>query len=45
LQKQDGQEQNKIDACAAGNLSWQARLDAVAAGAKAKRGGLPRRLY
>ena len=45
LQKQDGQEQNKIDACAAGNLSWQAKLDAVAAGARPRRGGLPRRLY
>jgi len=44
LQKQDGQPHNKFDACMSGNLSWQARLDAITAGAKPKR-GIPRRLY
>ena len=46
LQKQDGQLINKFDACMAGNLSWQARLDALAEGAKPKgKVGAPRRLY
>lgn len=46
LHKLDGQPQNKFDACMAGTLSWQARLDAVAEGAKARgRHNIPRRLY
>jgi hypothetical protein len=46
LQKLNGQEQNKFDACMAGVLSWQARLDAIAAGAQPKvKVGAPRRLY
>jgi len=46
LQKQDGQPLNKFDACMAGNLSWQARLDAIAEGATPKaKIGAPRRLY
>jgi hypothetical protein len=46
LQKQDGQLMNKFDACMAANLSWQARLDALAVGARpAGRVGAPRRLY
>lgn len=46
LQKQDGQEINKFDACMAGNLSWQARLDAIAEGAQpTAKVGMPRRLY
>jgi hypothetical protein len=46
LQKLNGQEQNKFDACMAGVLSWQARLDAIAAGAQPRaKVGAPRRLY
>ena len=45
LCKLDGQQHNKFDACMAGNLSWQARLDAVSEGAQSRRGGMPRRLY
>lgn len=46
LQKQDGQLMNKFDACMAANLSWQARLDALAEGARPRqRVGAPRRLY
>ncbi|TVS86043.1 large terminase [Mycobacterium helveticum] len=45
LCKLNGQQINKFDACMAGNLSWQARLDAIADGAKPKGGGAPRRLY
>lgn len=46
LQKQDGQPQNKFDACMAGLLSWQARLDAIAEGAVPRgKVGAPRRLY
>lgn len=45
LRKLDGQDHNKFDACMAGLLSWQARLDAIAAGARPRRGGMPRRLY
>jgi hypothetical protein len=46
LQKLDRLPQNKFDACMAGNLSWQARLDAIAAGAQPRnRFGRPRRLY
>lgn len=46
LQKLDGQPHNKFDACMAGNLSWQARLDAIAEGAQARgRHNVPRRLY
>jgi hypothetical protein len=46
LQKQDGQLLNKFDACMAANLSWQARLDALAEGARPKgKVGAPRRLY
>lgn len=46
LQKLNGQEQNKFDACMAGVLSWQARLDAIAEGAKPRgKVGAPRRLY
>lgn len=47
LQKLDGLRRNRFDACMAGNLSWQARLDAIAKDAKAKRGatGRARRLY
>jgi hypothetical protein len=46
LQKMDGQMQNKIDAAAAGVLSWQACLDARRSGARPRaRGGAPRRLY
>jgi hypothetical protein len=46
LQKLNNQEQNKFDACMAGVLSWQARLDAIAAGAQPRQKvGAPRRLY
>jgi hypothetical protein len=46
MQKLDRLPQNKFDACMAGNLSWQARLDAIAAGAQPRnRFGRPRRLY
>lgn len=46
LQKQDGQLLNKFDACMAACLSWQARLDALAEGARPRgRVGAPRRLY
>lgn len=46
LQKLNNQEQNKFDACMAGVLSWQARLDAIAAGAQPEaKIGAPRRLY
>lgn len=46
LQKQDGQPQNKFDACMSAALSWQARLDAITEGAKPKgKVGIPRRLY
>ena len=45
LQKLNGLPQNKFDACMAGNLSWQARLDAITAGARPRRGGMPKRLY
>jgi hypothetical protein len=46
LQKLDGLPQNKFDACMAGNLSWQARLDAIAENAQPRgRFNVPRRLY
>jgi hypothetical protein len=45
LQKLDGQPHNKFDACMAGLLSWQARLDAIAEGAKPRRRGMPIRIY
>ena len=46
LQKQDGQLQNKFDACMASVLSWEARTDAVREGAKPRQKvGAPRRLY
>jgi hypothetical protein len=37
MAKPDGRMDQKIDAGAAGNLSWQARLDAIAAGAKPRK--------
>jgi hypothetical protein len=37
MAKPDGRMDMKIDAGAAGNLSWQARLDAIAAGAKPRK--------
>lgn len=37
MAKPDGRLDMKIDASAAGNLSWQARLDAIAAGAKPRK--------
>lgn len=37
MAKPDGRQEFKIDAGAAGNLSWQARLDAIAAGAKPRK--------
>jgi hypothetical protein len=46
LQKLDGLPQNKFDACMAGNLSWQARLDAISDGARPhSRFNKVRRLY
>jgi len=45
LCKQDGRLMDKIDAAAAGQLSWQACLDARRAGAKPRGGTMPRRLY
>lgn len=47
LQKLDGLSQNKMDAAMAGNLSWQARLDAIAKNLqhKSKGGGIPWRVY
>lgn len=37
MAKPDGRLEMKIDAAAAGNLSWKARLDALAAGAKPRK--------
>lgn len=37
MAKPDGRLEFKIDASAAGNLSWKARLDAIASGAKPKK--------
>lgn len=46
LQKMDGRLQDKIDAAAAGQLSWQACLDGRKSGAKPRLvAGPPRRLY
>lgn len=46
LQKLHDQAQNKFDACMAGVLSWQARLDAISEGAQPRaKVGAPRRLY
>lgn len=46
LQKMDGRLQDKIDAAAAGQLSWQACLDGRKSGAKPRlTAGPPRRLY
>jgi hypothetical protein len=46
LQKLNGLPQNTFDACMAGNLSWQARLDAITSGDKPRnRFGAPKRLY
>lgn len=46
LGKLNGLPQNTFDACMAGNLSWQARLDAIASGDQPRnRFGAPRRLY
>lgn len=45
LQKLNNQDRYKFDACMAGNLSWKARLLAIADGATPSGGGVPRRLY
>lgn len=37
MAKPDGRQEMKIDASVAGNLSWKARLDAIAAGAKPRK--------
>lgn len=37
MAKPDGRQELKIDASAAGNLSWKARLDAISSGAKPRK--------
>lgn len=48
MRKQDGRDELKFDAAMAACLSWTARLDAIKAGAKPRRGRVrraPRRIY